>query len=325
MKHVHVPHLGHDVCLVPREQLRFRSHGRTFAIPHHLKGLLGAMPTPPAVFSYSKGLQYPILGNDTRGDCFYTACAHAAQTWTGSAGAEVTFNPAAVVARYLQIAGGDNGLNDALMMPEWRGGIVGPRGPHKILDEMTVNPQDDASTALAMWAFCGLLYTASLLDAWYANPKPGDVWDAVGTPDPNAGHAIHLTGKEAAGTYELQTWGFSPCIHLTPAGLKVSDPELIVAFSLEMFNAAGIAPCGLSYDALAALWVQCGGHALPPSPFPPAPTPTPTPTPTPPPIPVPPAPPVPVPSAGGVLTAQDLANLRTSQGWIAAILAEQKP
>ncbi len=287
---VYVDHLKSTICLVPREQLRHKCHGRTFRVPVHLKGMLRSLPTPPAVFSWSKNntVKYPILGNDNYGDCYYAAVCHASQTYTANASTEDSFDVNAVVARYKVLSGGDNGLDDATIMPEWKAGIVGPKGPHKILDEMTVDPRDDASTLLAMWGFGGLIYTASLLDAWFANPKPGDTWDAVGQPDPSAGHAIYLTGKSAKGTYDLQTWGFNPPINLTPNGLKASDPELIVAFSLEQFNSKGVcAFTGMTYDQKAALWTQVGGMTLPPSPFPVVPPPTPVPPPVPPPTPVP--------------------------------------
>jgi hypothetical protein len=300
-KQVYVEAAKSMVCLVPRDQLRHRSHGRTFRVPVHLKGLLSSLPTPPAVFSWSKNntVKYPILGNDNYGDCYYAAVAHASQTWTANSGTECSFDVNALIARYKVLSGGDNGLNDAKIMPEWRSGIVGPKGPRRILDEMTVDPRDDASTSLAMWSGGGLIYTAALFDAWYANPKPGDVWDAVpGMPNPAAGHAMYLTGKSADGTYSLQTWGFNPPINLTPNGLKTSDPELIVAISLDQFDSNGIcAFTGMTYDQKAAFWKQCGGGTLPPSPFPVTP-PVPPPVPPPP----PPAPPGTIQLAPGTYT-----------------------
>ncbi len=304
-KLVHIPHLGHSICLVPREQLRRRTNGKTFSMPWHLRGIVTQLPTPPVPFSWSKGniLSYPIFGNDRYGICYMAACGHGSQTFTGNAGMECTFDVNAMIARYLKLSGGDNGLGDMQMMPEWKSGIIGPNGPRKILAEMTVNPADDASTALAMWVFCGLIFTAALPDTWVANPMPGNTWDA-GRPDENNGHAMFLTGKQANGTYELQTWGFNPPINLTPAGLKSADPELIVAFSLDMFNAAGVAPCGLTYAQCATIWQQCGGGSLPPSPFPAPPGPVPPapvpPAPVPPaPVPPGPVPPVPVPPPPG--------------------------
>ncbi len=285
-KRVYIPSLHHHIVLVPREQLRRRKDVKQFRIPR-----VEGAPTPPAGFSFATGkfgkIQYPILGNDEDGDCWYVAALHQVQTWTGNVGQQAVFDAAAVVARYLKLSGGDNGLSDSQMIPEWKSGILGPNGPHKILDDLLVNPNDDAAALLAMYRFCGLSYTAALPDAWVANPKPGDIW-GPGTPNQGNGHAMHLSGK-VNGNYEDQTWAFDPPIQVTPAGLKGSDPELVVSFSLEMYNSAGISPAGFSYDDDALLWRQCGGIQLPPNPFvvtPPTPVP-PTPTPGPGPSPLP--------------------------------------
>jgi hypothetical protein len=276
-----LPHKNQKVCLVDRESLRVKGPCRTFRVPYHLKGVMATIPTPPAAFSWSNNgqIKFPILGNDREGDCFYADVLHIVQMHLGMNGREIIFNVNDVLSRYEQLSGGDNGLNDQDIFPEWLSGVVGPRGPHKILDWMTVDPSDDAATLLAMWAFCGVSYTCSLLDTWLANTSPGTIWDAGGRPDPTAGHAVALTGSNGKKQYELQTWAIDPCIRLTPAGLKSADPELQVVFSVEMFDAYGKAPCGLSYDALATLWVQLGGKTLPPSPFVPPPPPPPPPGP----------------------------------------------
>lgn len=294
-KRVLIPHLGRTVVLVDRDRLRWRRHGRTFRVPAHLKGLRSA-PTPPASWDWGQGLSYPILGNDQYGDCYYAAMCHGSQTWTGhSTGYEYQFDEQAVINRYLAISGGDNGLSDSDIEPEWKGGIVGPGGPRKVLDFLTIDPADANAHALACWAFGGNVYTAALPDAWVVNPQPGDVWD-VAAPDQSNGHAMWQTGRDGSGRWVTQTWGFTPPIAVTQAGLAGSDPELLAVFSLDWFNAAGVAPNGMDYADLAALWVQCGGAALPPSPFgPPPPTPGPTP---------PPPPPVPCPVPLVTFTAQ---------------------
>lgn len=269
---------------INRELLRRRSSGRTLAIPTHLKAIRAAIPTPPAVFSWTKGrsIQYPILGNDTVGDCYYAAALHKVQTDTGNNGAQAEFDAQAVISRYEQISGGDNGLGDAQIYPEWKAGLLGPNGPHKILDDMTVRPDDAAGIALAMFAFGGVLWTASLPDAWVQDENPGTTWDAA-TPDPNNGHAMFLSGKNAKGGYDLETWGFTQPINLTQAGLESADPEVIAVFSMEWFDKSGRAPNGLHYADLAPLWTSLGGIQLPANPFPaPAPTPPPHPTPVPP-------------------------------------------
>jgi hypothetical protein len=286
-----VPFLGHEVTFVHRDILRRKSgHGRKFGSCAHLKGLAASIPTPPATFDWDNGgsLPLPILGNDRVGDCYYTASCHLVQIWTGNNGHEASFDTAQVVARYLKLSGGDNGLGDDQILPEFKSGIVGPQGPHAILDDLTINPADDVSIKLAIWAFGGVFYTAALLTSWLSDMNPGAVWDAHGKPDPTAGHAMVLSGVNSAGHYLDQTWGLRPCIQLTPAGLKHSDPEIVVCFSREWFSpVTGLAPTGMHYTDAAALWVRCGGHPLPPwngpapTPAPPAPAPAPAPSPTP--------------------------------------------
>src|ERR1700692_3473699 len=130
---------GQKVRLVPREQLRFKLHGRSLAYPAHLQALAAVMPAPPAAFDGSKGraIVYPMLGNDQYGDCYEADPLHCVQTWTGNVGTQAQFTTAAAVAEYLALAGGDNGLSDAEVFPHWKNpGFQG----HRILDEMTVDP-----------------------------------------------------------------------------------------------------------------------------------------------------------------------------------------
>jgi hypothetical protein len=291
---------GLTVHLVHRDQLRFKQHGRTLKVPYHLRGLADQLPTPPRRFSGSKNRQvkYPILGNDQKGDCYYTTACHGAQTWTGQVGAQAQFSAQAVINRYTQLSGGDNGLGDQDIFPEWKAGIVGPNGPHKILDEMTCATDNFDNIALGMYLFCGCSVTMALGDVWYQKASAGVVWDTT-TPDENNGHAMHGSGYVRQGTplpyalttvtgqsyapgtpapfdfIEDETWGFDPAVALTHAGLRSADPEIVFEFSLEMFNAQGYAPhCNLHYVQLAQFWQTLGGKQLPPSPFP-APTPTP--------------------------------------------------
>ncbi len=269
---------------VNREQLRFRSHGRKFRIPDHLPGLLSMFPeiVAPASFDLSmvagKRLVYPLDGNDQLGDCYYAACAHGSQTYTGNAGIECAFDVAALKARYLKIAGGDNGLDDQTMMPEWKGGIVGPHGAHNILDEMTVSFANRQSWLESLWACGGMIWTASLIPHWVDIAAPNALWDATGRGNPNYGHAMYLTGKRADGTTDTQTWGLQPSIHVTDAGFLASDSEFIVAFSKDQFKANGIcAFSGMTWEQKRAWWKSRGGIDVGPSPFVPVPPPPPPP------------------------------------------------
>jgi hypothetical protein len=254
---------------VDREQLRFKGRVRSFKAPFNLNLL--STPTPPDSFDWSKGetITFPIYGNDKYGDCYAAAVAHGSNCYTGNSGTECVFDVSALTARYLQLSGGDNGLDDSIIMPEWKSGIIGPNGPRKILDEMVVDVHNIPAATLSCWAFGGLIWTCSLLNSWVNLNTPGAVWDDDGSgANPGYGHAMFLTGKHANGNWDTRTWGISPPIQVTPKGIAGADSEFIVAFSLDQFKEDGTSAfTGLSYEQMAQLWYQCGGKELPPSPF----------------------------------------------------------
>lgn len=262
---IHVLPNGQQICLVDRDQLLFAGK-RQMRYSAAFPGFV-AQPTPPATFDWSKGrtIKFPILGNDRYGDCFYAAVAHGSQCFNGMNGRAVTYDLAALESRYLKLSGGDNGLDDGTIMPEWKTGIVGPNGPHKIVGDIQVDPSDDQAIALAMWAFSGLIWTAQLLNGWLRT-QPGDTW-TNNSPMGRGGHAMWLTGRNATG-WQVETWGMDPPITVTSAGMRAARPELLACFSMEMFSDAGFAPCGLHYLDLAPLWKSIGGGDLPASPFP---------------------------------------------------------
>lgn len=275
MRKITVRTLKHPIFLHPRSALRRKKFCRSLCIPRHLKGL-PALPTPPATIDWSKGRQLtcPIDGNDQYGDCEYAAACHASNLMTGNVGDEDSFDEQAIIAAYLQLAGGDNGLATDTMMDEWKQGLVG--GPHQILQDLAVDPNDPEAMALALWLFGGIFFTLGIPDAWLAGRVgPGQVWDGgrgVVADDMN-GHAVLLSGRNARG-YSVETWAITPPIIITQAGVQVCDPEATCYFSLDWFDAAGNAPNGMTYDQLAALWVQLGGRPLPPfGPVPPPPPP----------------------------------------------------
>ena len=100
-----------------------------------------------------------------------------------------------------------------------------------------------------------------LPDAWISayQPAGGFTWGAPATPDNTKGHGIWLNGVDPNGNYKLQTWGTWGW--LTPGGVAVPQLSLgaFAVFSPRWFNSQGVAPNGMSYDDLAALWVQFGG------------------------------------------------------------------
>ncbi len=276
---------GTSVRVVNRDKMRMKG-AKKFALPAKPLDL----PPAPAAFDYTKtksgtAIAFPMLGNDQYGDCFYVAPAHYTQSIVAySTGSQIAFDKTKLVNRYLKISGGDNGLSDDDIFPEWENGIVGPGGPYKILDYATIDPADPKSVKAAFYHLGGGLTTHSLRTTWEANIRPGMVWTNDGRIDPNAGHAVHQAGVNPDGTFKTITWGME--VKLTESGLANSDAEVIVVVAKDWFDAKGYTPNGTHYDDVAKFWLAGTGRKLPQGLFPPA-------VPDPPKPPTPPNPPLP--------------------------------
>lgn len=295
---------GSRAPLVNREKMRTHKTTKKFSLPPPLKDLPGI----PDTFDYTKmkngtAISFPILGNNQYGDCYYVAPLHLIQSTSGVSGnKQVVFDEKMVINRYLKVSGGDNGLSDDDIYPEWKAGLVGPQGPYKLIDYATVDPGDIKSVKFAMYHCGGVLTTHSLRTTWESGIKAGMIWDATGRIDPYAGHAVHQAGVDSRGYLMTQTWGLQ--VFLTPAGLANSDAEVIVCISPTWFDAAGFTPNGTHYDEISNYWYSATGRKLPQGLYPPPVTP--------PGPPIPPNPPVPV--TGG-FTGVETATTTWKDGW----------
>jgi len=302
---------GTRIRTVDPGQMKFKSVGATFSLPVGDTSALKDVKPPPAEFDFGRmkdgtPIQFPMLGNDRYGDCFYVAPAHQVQTWIGmSQGKQLDFDQTALVRRYLRLSPRDSGLGDDQVIPEWKAGIIGPNGPHKILDCATIDPGDWNSVKTAAYYLGGLVTTHSLRTTWM-NPRPGAVWDKTGVINRRAGHAVQETGVLVKGgkeTLQVNTWGMQ--VYMTAAGLASSNAEVLCSVSPEWFDSRGYSPVGVHYNEVARVWLAGTGRKLPqglfPDPVPeppPAPPKPPEPEPAPPPHPVPPTPdPTPAPPA----------------------------
>lgn len=274
---VYLPKLDIHVKLMHHDAIR-RGH------PKRSFGMRGQLPTVTLPIDWAKSLSFPILGNDRVGDCVYAAACHADQTFTGNNGSEDSFDEKTVISYYEKLSGGDNGLSEGDIIPEWEKGLCGnPKAA--ILDAVDFDPTNDDLANLIVQSFGGFIFMLDVPNKWISefDGSGNTVWNAPASANPNNGHGVWINGVGTNSWKKVQTWGSSAW--LTPEGLKVCDPSAFAVFSLDWFNSSGVAPNGQSYDQLSALWTELGGKTLPP--FNPTPSPSPEPSPTPQPIPTP--------------------------------------
>lgn len=222
-----------------------------------------ALPVPPATWDFGVGITYPMDLNDQYGDCFYAERCHADNTYTGWYGPQSVFSLSAIKTRYLALSGGDNGLSDGDVQREHRDRYIADVPAAKAIDFLYVDVTNPAAIDAAMYWFGGTAFTFTVSPDWISNSDAEFVWEASTYRNNSNGHAVSWNGKNSRG-YRLITWGVTGTI--TPAAVKVCNPDGFVTFSSRMFDPrTGKAMNGKHITELAAMWVSAGGKAIPAS------------------------------------------------------------
>lgn len=282
MSEVLIPFLGHTVVFPDREKMKRVADRRMFVEPS-IQSIADTLPTPPDTCDWSKAdsIKFPILGNDRAGDCYYAAILHLAQCFAGQFGEVPQFDVEEVLNRYYKLSGGDNGLSDSDVFPEYKRGILGPDGKYKILDSLVVDNSKPDTIRMAIWAFTGSLWTCSLPRGAANDAAPNALWDADGSSSVG-GHAMIFSGYDKY--YKTRTWGIVPAINVTDSFLRANDAEIIVVFSMDQFHpTTRLNAAGMTWDDAKAIWMSYGGRDVgaapwgntPPVPKPPIDPPTP--------------------------------------------------
>lgn len=207
------------------------------------------LPVINSPVRWSLGLMtnWGMLGNDTVGDCFWAAAAHAFMTWTANAGTQVNFTDQQVLAAYSACTGynpadpnSDEGTDMIVGLNYLKStGILGYKfGPY-----VEVPTSDMALVHTAHWLFGGLMIGLEFHEDW----ENEQVWDVTSSAIAG-GHMVfsadYFTGPDRIG---VVTWGEDRV--LTPAALAAYG-SVIVNVPAAWIADNGLAPSGFALQDL---------------------------------------------------------------------------
>ena len=172
------------------------------------------LKAPPPAVDYSKAVKrWPMMKNDTYGDCTCAAAGHMIQEWTANIGREHILTDAQILTAYRYFAGDnpDAGANMLDVLKYWRKtGIGGDR----ITAFAELEPMSDTQARDAVFLFGACYIGVALPDfavagpnvlatPWVVPPK-GPIGDAA--PNFRNGHCIPAVAYDTRNLY-IVTWG----------------------------------------------------------------------------------------------------------------------
>lgn len=190
-----------------------RHDPRTLQLKKYLRA--EALPPPPASVDWGAKIKaWPMMRNDTVGDCTCAAAGHLIQEWTANASSEVILSDDAVLAAYSAITGynpmtqaNDTGAVELDVLNYWRQTGI---GNHKIeaFVALELRNTDHVKSALNIFGGCyiglALPAIAQQQDVW--DVPPGGPIGRQGEPGSWGGHAVPVIGYDSKGL-SLVTWG----------------------------------------------------------------------------------------------------------------------
>jgi hypothetical protein len=287
---VAVPKLNITAHFTPRQAMRRRGVFREF---QHTAPIIPATVLP--VDCTGDGKVIALMDhNDAYGICGFAMANHVDGIWTFGQGKpgwkESVCDQDALLAQYLRVSGGDNGVDEAMMVGSggaWRVGIAGNPAAC-IVDALDI---DVANIPLAQFCidnFYNVCMAWSVPDDFIKGFDTGTVWTNADTPNPMNGHYTPLADVRTDGLYRLFSWG--TWCWVGPKFVASVQPQCFTAFSARQFDpATGLDSKNRHVTTQAKVWSSCGGNAIPASvinAFPPPGGVVPPPPPPPPPPPV---------------------------------------
>jgi hypothetical protein len=221
---------------------------RTLRLRDYIAPLKAAFNGPPAHVNWVKtgAPAWPMMLNDSLGDCVCAAAGHMQEQWTTWKGQTITPGDSAILNMYEKVGGyvpgepaTDNGCNMLDALNWWKGtGIQGRR----IAAYAAVNYEDRAEVKTAVELF-GNLYLGIQLPL---SAQGQNVWQVpVGGPSGNGapgswgGHCIPVVSYDPTGLIVV-TWGQQ--LFMTWGFLNTYADEAYAVLSPDWIESSGFSP-----------------------------------------------------------------------------------
>lgn len=230
-----------------------RHDPRTLQLTNYL--LEEALPPPPVSVNWGgKVPTWPMMRNDTVGDCTCAAAGHLIEEWTANATSEVTLSDDIIISAYSAITGydpqtgeNDNGAVELDVLNYWRNTGIGNR---KIEAFVALEPRnvDHVRVAVNLFGGCyiglALPISAQRQRIW-AVPPGGP--SGQGAPGSWGGHAVPVVAYDLRGL-TCVTWGSLK--RMTWEFWKAYCDEAYALLSPDWLTAQNTNPAGIDLTTL---------------------------------------------------------------------------
>jgi hypothetical protein len=212
--------------------------------------LLSTLPAPPATANWTTPVAaWPMMLNDSEGDCTCAGAGHLIEAWTANASTVNVLPDSAIQAAYLAVTNGadaDTGADMLTVLTYWRNtGIGGDL--ISAFAEISLQNQLELQQAVSIFggAYLGLALPDSVVQGnLLTNPWDDSVTDP---PNQNNGHCVAIVEYDSVnvtivtwGVLKTMTWGFYN---------RYAD-ECYAILDKDWIKSTGNAPSGFDWIAL---------------------------------------------------------------------------
>lgn len=257
-----IPLINKYATFTPRDFTRMRGVNRIAHMPR-------AVPATnlPVDSTGNQTVNCPMDDNDKEGDCGEAMACHGDNILTygqGKAGyVESVFSESALLAQYLAISGGDNGMSESMVVGPggiWATGLAGNK--NAVMDDAldfdctNIPLRNYLTDQFYQWQMAW-----SVPDAFIQQFQSGMTFTNAMTPDPMNGHFTTQADVDVNELVTLWTWG--GFCWAGPAFIASVQPQSFVVFSRRQFSlATGLDSKGRHIVTQAAKWVGIGGNQI---------------------------------------------------------------